>query len=282
MAQVTLKNIRQGTDAYLDLTLLDSGVSVLWTDVTVKKVWMHSTVQRAFDGVCTVEATSADGKTLSVKWPWNKQLYLGQHNVVVVIEHDGDTLTYDAPAGNVVERSADIDDDTTIDIEPIEVGIEVGDVTSTLLEEIIAAAVAATDDANTAAQEARDAAQEVTSAALPIIGANGNWWLWDFDEEAYVDSGFPSQGETGPQGPTGPAGPTGATGPKGETGDPGITSATASVNATTGTPSVTANIVNKQLRLAFSGLKGETGEKGETGATGPQGPQGNDGAKGET
>lgn len=40
------------------------------------------------------------------------------------------------------------------------------------------------------------AAQKVEDATVhpPIIGENGNWWLWDFDAAAYVDSGKPSQG----------------------------------------------------------------------------------------
>ena len=31
----------------------------------------------------------------------------------------------------------------------------------------------------------------------PIIGENNNWWLWDFDQKTYVDSGNPSQGAGG-------------------------------------------------------------------------------------
>lgn len=32
---------------------------------------------------------------------------------------------------------------------------------------------------------------------VPIIGENGNWWLWDFDLGKYVDSGKPARGEDG-------------------------------------------------------------------------------------
>lgn len=40
------------------------------------------------------------------------------------------------------------------------------------------------------------AAQKVEDATVhpPVIGENGNWWLWDFGTAAYVDSGKPSQG----------------------------------------------------------------------------------------
>ena len=44
----------------------------------------------------------------------------------------------------------------------------------------------------------------------------------------------------------------------------GITSATASVDNTTGTPSVSVNLSNQQLSLAFSGLKGAQGNTGSS------------------
>lgn len=39
-----------------------------------------------------------------------------------------------------------------------------------------------------------NAAERVEDAVVhsPIIGENGNWWLWDFDKNEYVDSGKPS------------------------------------------------------------------------------------------
>lgn len=94
-----------------------------------------------------------------------------------------------------------------------------------------------------------------------------------------------AKGDTGDTGAKGDTGDTGAQGPKGDTGDPGITSAEATVDSNIGTPSVTANIVNKKLTLAFSNLKGATGPqgpKGDTGETGPQGPKGDTGETGAT
>ncbi len=51
----------------------------------------------------------------------------------------------------------------------------------------------------------------------PTVGENGNWWVWDEQTRAYVDSGKPSRGETGARGADG------ATGPKGDKGDSGGT-----------------------------------------------------------
>ncbi len=36
-----------------------------------------------------------------------------------------------------------------------------------------------------------------TTGHVPTIGENGNWWIWDIDTGAYVDTGLPAQGEDG-------------------------------------------------------------------------------------
>ena len=76
----------------------------------------------------------------------------------------------------------------------------------------------------------------------PFIGDNGNWYV------GQTDTGVPATGPAGPsgeQGPVGPAGPTGPQGIQGETGPQGP-----------------------------QGKTGETGPQGPQGETGPQGPAG--------
>lgn len=127
---------------------------------------------------------------------------------------------------------------------------------------------------------ATEAAEKAVNAAVrqPIVGGNGNWWTWDLEAGAYVDTGIYSGGDApyigangnwyvgqtdtgvsatgpagqkgdpgpeGPAGPTGPAGPQGPEGPAGPKGDPG-----------------------------------PEGPMGPTGETGPQGPQGEQGPAG--
>ena len=97
----------------------------------------------------------------------------------------------------------------------------------------------------------------------PYVGENGNWFEWDADTGAYVDTGVSAtgpQGEPGPQGPAGSAGPAGPQGPQGETGEKGDKGDTGETGAT--------------------GPQGPQGPRGETGATGPQGPAGADGTDG--
>lgn len=103
--------------------------------------------------------------------------------------------------------------------------------------------------ANVKEQAARaEAAAEKAEAAtvnVPILGDNGNWFVWDKTLGEYVDTGVYSGGEApyigangnwfigtndsgvsatgprGPAGPEGPAGPQGETGATGPQGDPG-------------------------------------------------------------
>lgn len=108
-------------------------------------------------------------------------------------------------------------------------------------------AQAAAEDARKAAEEAREAAHAV-DAAIPKIGANGNWYIGE------EDTGKPSRGATGPQGP---AGAQGIQGPKGEQGAAG-----------------------PQGKQGIQGAKGDPGEAGPQGKQGIQGPKGDPGATG--
>ena len=94
------------------------------------------------------------------------------------------------------------------------------------------AAVSAGKSAQNAAASERAAAEHKTGAEAaatlaegytshpPIIGENGNWWEWD--GEAYTDTGKPSRGETGPQGIQGNQGIQGKQGIQGERGPSGV------------------------------------------------------------
>ena len=117
----------------------------------------------------------------------------------------------------------------------------------------------AAEDARQAAEEAREAAHAV-DAAIPKIGANGNWYIGE------EDTGKPSRGATGPQGPAGaqgiqgPKGDPGATGPQGKQG----------IQGAKGDPG----------EAGPQGKQGIQGPKGDPGATGPQGSKGETGAAG--
>lgn len=77
---------------------------------------------------------------------------------------------------------------------------ETNEQAKTLMNELKDAA----DDANQAVEEANRVAEK-----LPYIGDNGNWYKWDDEAGAFVDSGSPSRGDKGDKGDTGSKGDTG-------------------------------------------------------------------------
>lgn len=89
------------------------------------------------------------------------------------------------------------------------------------------------------------------AAHAPIIGNNGNWFLYNTGTGQYEDSGEPSQGNDGVT---------------------PVISATASVDANTGTPAVnvtkTGTDAAPSFGFSFQNLKGDKGDTGNTGATG--------------
>ena len=66
------------------------------------------------------------------------------------------------------------------------------------------AATSRANDAAAAAEHMVDIHQGPPgpSGKAPIVGANGNWWTWDDDTEAYEDSGEQAQGPEGDPGAT--------------------------------------------------------------------------------
>lgn len=161
----------------------------------------------------------------------------------------------------------------------------------------------AAKDAQNSADEAEKSAQKAESALpkQPIIGENGNWWIWDVRSGEYQDTGVYSGGDApyigqnknwyvgdrdtgvraegtpGPQGPAGPTGPKGDEGPSGPKGDP--------FTYDDFTPEQLAKLTGPQGPKGDPGTKGDQGPqgpKGEKGDTGDPGPAGKDGAPGQT
>lgn len=87
------------------------------------------------------------------------------------------------------------------------------------LEDFTDAELAETDPAAKWVNQVLKAAETAEQAVekMPYIGANGNWYIWNSEVEAFVDSGMKAQGDKGETGDTGEQGPTGE---KGDPGDP--------------------------------------------------------------
>ena len=168
---------------------------------------------------------------------------------------------------------------------------------------------AAQADAEAAQAAAEAAAQsaETWSSNSPYIGQNGNWYVYNAEQEQFVDSGVAARGPqgetgaTGPQGPQGIKGETGAAGPQGEPGIDGTSfellglyltlaaleaahpignAGDAYAVGTSESNTVYNWDVDAAAWVNVGALKGPKGDTGDTGATGPQGPQGIQGEPG--
>lgn len=273
-----------GTDVRMTVTLIDSGVSIDWGSVEIKQAFVYSDAQKAFAGNVVINST--DGNDLVCTYPAARQLYLGDHRLVVRIEWQGGIATYDAQAFSIVATTAE-DDDVLIGADTVSVGIQVTNVSSTILNEILAACQAATDAANaaasevsgaveaatTAAQAATDAAEQATIAAAAALNPpqiiNDYWWVYDSEQEAYVNTGVKASGTDGRDG----AAASVAVGTT-TTGNPGTNA------SVTNSGTSSAAVLNFTIPRGAKGDKGDKGDTGATGATGPQGPQGETGATG--
>ena len=174
-------------------------------------------------------------------------------------------------------------------------------------------------DTVAAADRADDAAERAENAVVnPPKIQNGTWWIYDFAQGAYVDTGMQAKGDTGATGPQGPRGEVGPVGPQGPKGDTGATGATgprgdtgaqgpqgiqgetgpAGPQGEKGDPFVYSDFTPEQLEAlrgpqgiqgpvgatgpqGEKGDTGDTGPKGDTGATGPKGDKGDTGPRGE-
>ena len=97
----------------------------------------------------------------------------------------------------------------------------------------------------------------------PII-QNGSWFIWDINNNEYIDTGVYAQGPKGDKGNTGEQGLQGPKGDKGDTGEQGLQG-----------PKGDKGDTGEQ------GLQGPKGDKGDTGEQGLQGPKGDKGDTGE-
>jgi len=200
----SLPNVRTTSDLTIKVRLKDGGLAIDWTGLTDIKAWIYSDVQKAIAGRCTVSIDQADSTLLLCDYSAFKPQYLGVNRIIVQCKNEGRTKTYDTPALNFVPFSTMDSRETPLsNPDDIEAHIEVQDVSSSILDEVIIAALNATERANDAAAAAEhmtDIHQGPPGPAgkAPYIDeTTGNWFVWDDDEDAYVDSEIHAQGVAG-------------------------------------------------------------------------------------
>lgn len=174
----------------MKVRLLDNGVAVDWSSMQIQQLFMIAESQDyAHDGACVFSIDESDSTYLNVEWPAEVQFYEGIHRLVVQCSLQGDMKTYDKRAVNVVPLS----DSAAVVYEndPTTVEIVITEVNTSIMTEILRACQQATVDANAAAAAAESAA----SHAPCIIG--GFWYVWNEEQQQYVNTGVAATGADG-------------------------------------------------------------------------------------
>ena len=168
MGTITLPNFRvSGTDR-ARVRLKDGGVYMEWSTMTDIKAWLYSVDQKAISGRFDVQVDPQDGTRLVCVYSAQKPQYLGVNKIILQCKYEGAEKAYDKPLWNFVRWTGDQDgEEVTIDDPEVDVEIVVEDVSSSILDAAILAALDAADEALTAkaAVEATEADVDAAEAA---------------------------------------------------------------------------------------------------------------------
>lgn len=148
MGTITLKNLRTTADVTMNTTLKDGGVFIDWASLSDIKAWLWSDKQGALAGRCNVKVDDNDSTKLICEYASTKPQYPGVNRLIVQASYMGATKTYDKPAFNFVRWTGDQSgQQVTIDDPEVDVEIMVEDVSSSILDKILAACLKATEEA---------------------------------------------------------------------------------------------------------------------------------------
>ena len=275
MSTITLPNIRVSSDLTVGLKLKDGGVAIDWSTLSNIKVSIYADAQRSLAGRCTVAIDETDSTVLVCQYAANKPQYLGVNRVIVQCTYMGETKTYDKPTFTFVRWTDDQEgEEITITDPDIDVEIEVEDVSSSILNQAIAAALQAAEDAEHAAhlipnQVLLDCEQATSDANAAAAAANA----------AGITSVQVSVEDNEPGTPSAECSLANKVLSvifhylKGETGDAaGFGTITASFVEDGGDPSVLVTTSGpdtaKNIAFTLKNFKGDKGDKGDQGNTG--------------
>lgn len=148
MGTITLENVRATSDITTRVRLKDGGLAIDWSGMSEIKAWIFSDAQKALAGRCVVSVDQEDDTLLLCEYAATKPQYLGVNRIVVQCRYNGRLKTYDKPAFNLVARTAELAGDQIVLDDPVvDVAIEVQDVSSSILDTILAACIKATEEA---------------------------------------------------------------------------------------------------------------------------------------
>lgn len=204
----------------MSVSLIDSGLRVSLKDLSDIFVGLYSESQRIMVARCDY---SIEGDVLRVVSPARNQCYEGVMRLVLNCTKDGMKATYDAKAFEVVRWSEDVVPvaDQPEGGEDIGVRLVLEEVSSSLVRDLIHAAISATLEAERAAERANNIA-DVHKGEKGDTGPEGPRGPEGPQGPQGVQGPQGERGPEGPQGPQGERGPQGEPGPQGATGPQGL------------------------------------------------------------
>lgn len=209
MIYMNIPKVRRQTDVRMSVSVVDDGIALDPSNLSDIVFGVYSESQRALLGRCSY---TVEGNVMKVLSPAVNQRYIGPCRLILSCTMDGRKTTYDAMAYDVVKWSEDVQPvDVNDEGEDIGVRLVLEEVSSSLVRDLIHAAISATLEAERAAERANNIA-DVHKGEKGDTGPEG---------PRGPEGPQGPQGVQGPQGIQGEVGPQGETGPQGEQGEKG-------------------------------------------------------------
>lgn len=161
-------NVRQGNTVLAHIKLTDGGVAVTWAGFSDIRVDAYSVEQKMLAARCSVERNPQDDTLLDMVYSGDAPQYLGICKIIVRGTYENRKKTYDASLVNFVAATAQATGVIVIDDPEVNVYIEAQDVSTSVIDEAVAAALAAADHAEEAAATANTAAVRADAAREAI------------------------------------------------------------------------------------------------------------------
>ena len=169
MGTINLPNFRTTADVTMNTRLKDGGMYIDWAGLTDIRAWIYSDAQKAMAGRADVTIDQEDSTKAILVYAGTKAQYPGINRLIIQARYNGSLKTYDKAVFNFVPRTAEATGNVTIDEPETDVEIVVQDVSSSILDATILAALAAAERAD----EAAAAAEHMVDIHTGPAGADG-------------------------------------------------------------------------------------------------------------
>lgn len=154
MGIITLKNVRATSDITVKVRLKDGGLAIDWSGLSDVRAYIFSDAQKSMAGRCAVAVDQSDSTILVCDYSATKPQYLGVNRIVILAKYHGRMKTYDKAAFNIVPSTFESSGDVVLDDPVVDLELAVEDVSSSILDTILASCIEAAERATAAAEAA--------------------------------------------------------------------------------------------------------------------------------